>query len=61
VELAAHGLPSVGGMRIRTADNRVRMDQTFEARLTRLEENLARSAMEQLFSGRPNLDQLIQL
>jgi V/A-type H+-transporting ATPase subunit E len=61
VELAAHGLPSVGGMRIRTADNRVRLDQTFEARLTRLEEDLARSAMEQLFAGKPILDQLIQL
>jgi V/A-type H+-transporting ATPase subunit E len=61
VELAAHGLPSVGGMRIRTADNRVRLDQTFEARLTRLKDALARSAMEQLFAGKPNLDQLIQL
>jgi V/A-type H+-transporting ATPase subunit E len=61
VELAAHDLPSVGGMRIRTADNRVRLDQTFEARLTRLKDDLARSAMEQLFAGKPNLDQLIQL
>lgn len=61
VELAAHGLPSLGGMRIRTTDNRVRLDHTFEARLTRLAEDLARMAMEQLFAGRPNLDQLIQL
>jgi V/A-type H+-transporting ATPase subunit E len=61
VELATHGLPSVGGIRIRTADNRARLDQTFEARLTRLEEDLARSAMEELFAGRPNIDQLIQL
>ncbi len=61
VELAGHGLPSLGGMRVRTADNRVRLDQTFESRLTRLAEDLARVAMEQLFSGRPNLDHLIQL
>ena len=61
VELAAHGLPSLGGIRIRTADNRVRLDQTFEARLNRLAEDLARSAMEKLFAGKPNLDQLIQL
>jgi V/A-type H+-transporting ATPase subunit E len=61
VELAGHGLPSVGGMRIRTADNRVRLDQTFESRLIRLAEDLARIAMEQLFAGKPNLDQLIQL
>jgi vacuolar-type H+-ATPase subunit E/Vma4 len=39
----------------------VRLDQTFESRLARLAEDLARSTMEQLFAGRPNLDQLIQL
>jgi V/A-type H+-transporting ATPase subunit E len=61
VELAVHDLPSIGGMRIRTEDNRVRLDQTFESRIARLEEDIARIAMEQLFSGRPNLDQLIQL
>ncbi len=61
VELAGHGLPSLGGMRVRTEDNRVRLDQTFESRLNRLAEDLARIAMEQLFAGKPNLDQLIQL
>jgi V/A-type H+/Na+-transporting ATPase subunit E len=61
LDLAGHDLPSIGGMRIRTEDNRVRLDQTFESRIARLEEDLARIAMEQLFSGRPNLDQLIQL
>jgi V/A-type H+-transporting ATPase subunit E len=61
VLLASHGLPSIGGMLIRTEDNRVRLDQTFEARMTRLQDDIARCAMEKLFSGRPNLDQLIQL
>lgn len=61
IELVVHDLPSIGGMRIRTEDNRVRLDQTFESRIARLEEDIARIAMEQLFSGRPNLDQLIQL
>ncbi|MGA7178427.1 MAG: V-type ATP synthase subunit E family protein [Thiobacillaceae bacterium] len=61
IELAGHNLPSIGGMRLRTEDNRVRLDQTFESRMARLEQDLARVAMEQLFSGRPNLDQLIQL
>ena len=61
VKLTGHGMPSIGGMRIRTDDNLVRLDQTFESRMVRLEEDIARIAMEQLFSGRPNLDQLIQL
>jgi V/A-type H+/Na+-transporting ATPase subunit E len=61
VELAGHGLSSIGGMRIRTEDNRARLDQTFETRFERLKTDLARVVMEQLFSGRPDLDQLIHL
>ncbi|HMA12355.1 MAG TPA: V-type ATP synthase subunit E family protein, partial [Steroidobacteraceae bacterium] len=36
VTLAAQGIPSEGGIRVRLADNRARLDQTFEARQTRL-------------------------
>ncbi|MGO9444529.1 MAG: V-type ATP synthase subunit E [Thiobacillaceae bacterium] len=61
VRLAGHGLPSIGGLRIRSEDNRARVDQTFETRIRQLQADLARVAMEQLFSGKPDLDQLIHL
>lgn len=55
VTLAGHGLPSVGGIRVRLADNRARLDQTFEARLARLADELARVAMEHLFASASGL------
>lgn len=54
VTLAVHG-PSVGGIRVRLADNRARLDQTFEARLARLADELARVAMEHLFASASGL------
>jgi len=59
VTLAAHGLPSEGGIRVRLADNRARLDQTFEARQVRLADELARIAMERLFASAPDLGTLI--
>ena len=59
VTLAAHGLPSEGGIRVRLADNRARLDQTFEARQLRLADELARTAMERLFASAPDLGTLI--
>ncbi|MBK6742872.1 MAG: V-type ATP synthase subunit E [Hydrogenophilales bacterium] len=58
VELAAHGLVSEGGIRVRLADNRAQLDQTFEARQERLAEELARVAMERLFASAPDLSVL---
>lgn len=58
VELAAHGLPSDGGIRVRLADNRAQLDQTFEARQARLADDLARVAMERLFASAPDLSVL---
>jgi V/A-type H+-transporting ATPase subunit E len=55
VVLAGHGLPSIGGIRVRLADNRARLDQTFEARLARLADELARVAMEHLFASASGL------
>lgn len=49
VALCSHNHPSLGGLRIRTPDNRIRIDHTFEARLTRLKAELARAVMAQLF------------
>lgn len=51
--------PSEGGLRVRLADGRAQLDQTFEARRTRLADELARVAMERLFASAPDLDTLI--
>ena len=57
--LASHGRPSLGGIRVRLADDRARLDQTFEARQARLADELARVAMERLFASAPDLGTLV--
>lgn len=59
VTLASHSQPSEGGIRVRLADNRAQLDQTFEARQLRLADELARVAMERLFASAPDLGTLI--
>jgi len=59
VTLVSHGQPSVGGIRVRMADNRAQLDQTYEARQMRLADELARVAMERLFASAPDLGSLI--
>lgn len=59
VTLASHSQPSAGGIRVRLADNRAQLDQTFEARQARLADDLARVAMERLFASAPDLGTLI--
>jgi len=58
VELGVHGQISEGGIRVRLADNRAKLDQTFEARQSRLGDEVARVAMERLFASAPNLGTL---
>jgi len=58
VRLASHSQPSEGGIRLRLADNRAQLDQTFEARKVRLADELARVAMERLFASAPDLGTL---
>ena len=55
VELRAHGQPSEGGIRVLLANSRAQLDQTFEARQSRLADELARVAMERLFASAPDL------
>ncbi len=55
VALTPHSHPSEGGLRVRLANNRVQLDQTFEARQARLADELAHVAMERLFAGAPGL------
>jgi V/A-type H+-transporting ATPase subunit E len=59
VELATHAMASEGGLRVRRADNRAQLDQTFEARQARLADELARVAMERLFASAPDLGTLV--
>jgi vacuolar-type H+-ATPase subunit E/Vma4 len=59
VSLASHSQPSEGGIRVRLADNRAQLDQTFEARQARLADELARVAMERLFASAPDLGTLV--
>ncbi len=58
VKLDLHGHISEGGIRVRMADNRAQLDQTFEARQSRLADDLARVAMERLFASAPDLSVL---
>lgn len=55
VELAGHGRDSLGGVSVRLADNRARLDQTFEARMERLAEAMAGVVMARMFAGPPEL------
>jgi V/A-type H+-transporting ATPase subunit E len=59
VTLRSHGQSSEGGLRVRMADNRAQLDQTFEARQSRLADELARVAMERLFASAPDLGTLV--
>jgi len=59
VELRVHDQPSEGGMRVLLANGRAQLDQTFEARQSRLANELARAAMERLFASTPDLGTLI--
>ena len=59
VKLASHSQPSAGGIRVKLADNRAQLDQTFEARQARLADELARVTMERLFASAPDLGTLI--
>ncbi|OYY94710.1 MAG: hypothetical protein B7Y41_03820 [Hydrogenophilales bacterium 28-61-23] len=56
--LNSHSQPSEGGIRVRLADNRAQLDQTFEGRQSRLADELARVAMERLFASAPDLGTL---
>jgi V/A-type H+/Na+-transporting ATPase subunit E len=59
VTLRSHNQSSEGGIRVRMADDRAQLDQTFEARQSRLSDDLARVAMERLFASAPDLGTLV--
>jgi V/A-type H+-transporting ATPase subunit E len=59
VELGVLPHPSIGGVLVRLADQRARLDQTFEARQERLRERMAQVVMERLFASAPDLGTLV--
>lgn len=59
VELGVLPHASVGGLLVRLADNRARVDQTFEARQERLRDQMAQVVMERLFANAPDLGTLV--
>jgi V/A-type H+-transporting ATPase subunit E len=59
VELGVLPRPSIGGVLVRLADQRARLDQTFEARQERLRERMAQVVMERLFASAPDLGTLV--
>ncbi|QYZ64773.1 MAG: ATP synthase subunit E [Gammaproteobacteria bacterium (ex Lamellibrachia satsuma)] len=46
--LAEEPIQTIGGLCLRTQDNRIRLDQTFEGRLERLEDRLYQAIVERL-------------
>jgi V/A-type H+-transporting ATPase subunit E len=58
--LAKPDCDTLGGIRIRTKDNHVRVDNCFEARMRRLEQQLQQTIMHRLFSTVEQLNQLMR-
>lgn len=54
IELAENPTWGSGGIKIRTADNRAQVDNRFDGRLRRLEANIQREILQQLFPAELN-------
>ena len=51
LRLAEHPIPCLGGARVASADNRIRVDNTFEGRLERLRARIQQVILERLLPG----------
>jgi V/A-type H+-transporting ATPase subunit E len=51
IELSKDTLPCTGGVLLRSEDNRIRIDNTFEGRLERLHDRVQREVIERLFAA----------
>jgi V/A-type H+-transporting ATPase subunit E len=58
IALGTDPLPCTGGVVLRTPDNRVRVDNTFEGRARRLETRLYQTIVERLFPGQADIQPL---
>lgn len=56
--LGAEPLRCTGGVVVRTPDNRIRVDNTFEGRIRRLESRLYQTIVERLFPGQADIQSL---
>ena len=60
VRLQALSESSLGGLRVRLVNNRVQVDQTYEARRARLADELALLTLERLFASTPDLELILK-
>lgn len=58
IALAAEPVRCTGGVVLRTPDNRVRVDNTFEGRMQRLETRIYQTIVERLFPGQTDVQSL---
>ncbi len=58
IALGTETLQSVGGVIVRTPNNRIRVDNTFEGRVRRLETRLYQIIVERLFPGQADIQPL---
>ena len=60
VELIESDCETLGGIRVRTPDNRIRLDNCYEGRMERLKPELQQCIMHRLFSTVEQLQQIIR-
>jgi V/A-type H+-transporting ATPase subunit E len=60
IDLSDKPLPSRGGVLVRSPDNTIRVDNTFEGRLQRLEEELHQVLVERMFAQAPHRMTVLQ-
>lgn len=58
IALAPDPLPCLGGVRVRNADDTVRVDNTFEGRMERWQDGIYQVAMERLFASAAHMGAL---
>jgi V/A-type H+-transporting ATPase subunit E len=58
IALAAEPVHCTGGVIVRTPDNRIRVDNTFEGRMQRLEIRIYQTIVERLFPGQADVQSL---
>jgi V/A-type H+-transporting ATPase subunit E len=56
VSLSANAIGASGGLIVRTPENQVRVDNTFEGRIDRLEETVHAAILERLFAAVPHME-----
>jgi len=58
ISLSADPLPCLGGVRVRNAENTVRVDSTFEGKMERRQDELHQAVMERLLASTAHMGAL---